>query len=139
MINLGRLDEAIRALEKATVLDPRYGEAWFNLGDAYYCSGQLQKSVDALKKCIRLIPDFVEAHYNLSISLHELNLLPETLKSLQRTIGLAPEHSAARHMLAALSGETPDKAPEEFVTNLFDQYANQFDADITDRLEYTIP
>ena len=139
LVNLGRLDEAIRALEKATELDPRYGEAWFNLGDAYYCSGQLQKSVDALKKCTRLIPDFVEAHYNLSISLHELNLLPETLKSLQRTIELAPEHSAARHMLAALSGETPDKAPEEFVTNLFDQYANQFDADITDRLEYTIP
>lgn len=139
LFNLGRLDEAIRSLEKATVLDPHYGEAWFNLGDAYYCKGQLRKSIDALKRCTQLIPDFVEAHYNLAIALNDQNLLPEALKSLKQTIKLAPNHSAASHMLAALSGETPDHAPKQFVTNLFDQYANQFDADLTNRLEYTIP
>ena len=139
LFNLGRLDEAIRSLEKAIVVDPHYGEAWFNLGDVFYCAGQLQKSVDAYKNCTRLIPDFIEAHYNLAIALHDQDLLPEALESLKQTIELAPEHSAARHMLAALSGETPDHAPKHFVTNLFDQYANQFDADLINRLEYTIP
>jgi predicted TPR repeat methyltransferase/TolA-binding protein len=139
LVRLGRLDEAIKSIEKATELDPHYGEAWFNLGDAYYCGGQLLKAVDAFQRCIRLIPDFVEAHYSLSIALHDLNLLPEAIETLQRTIELAPEHMAAHHMLAALSGKTPDSAPHQFITNLFDQYSNHFDADLINRLEYTIP
>ncbi|MBW2484382.1 MAG: tetratricopeptide repeat protein, partial [Deltaproteobacteria bacterium] len=139
LLNMGRLDEAVNSLEKATDLDPHYGEAWFNLGDAYYCNGNLQESIAAYQNSIRLIPDFIEAHYNLSIALHDLNLQPEARETLKRTIELAPEHMAARHMLAALSGETPDSAPEQFVTNLFDQYANQFDVDLINRLEYTIP
>jgi predicted TPR repeat methyltransferase len=139
LLNMGRLDEAVNSFEKATDLDPHYGEAWFNLGDAYYCNGNLQESIAAYQNSIRLIPDFIEAHYNLSIALHDLNLQPEARETLKRTIELAPEHMAARHMLAALSGETPDSAPEQFVTNLFDQYANQFDVDLINRLEYTIP
>jgi predicted TPR repeat methyltransferase len=139
LIRLGRLDEAVSSLEQATVLDPHYGEAWFNLGDAYYCAGKLQKAVDAYQRCIRLIPDFVEAQYNLSIVLHDLDLTAEAMETLQRTIELAPEHMAARHMLAALSGKTPESAPRQFITNLFDQYSHRFDVDLVDRLEYRIP
>jgi len=139
LARLGQLDEAINALEKATELDPEYGDAWFNLGDAYYCQGQLQKAVDAFQRSIRIIPAFIEAHYNLSIAQHDLKLLPQAVESLQRTIELDPNHAAARHMLAALRGETPDSAPQEFVLNLFDQYSSRFDTDLINRLEYMIP
>ena len=139
LARLGKLDEAIHSLEKAAEMDPHYGEAWFNLGDAYYCRGQLQKAVDAFQHSIRLIPDFFEAHYNLGIAQHDLKLLPEAIESLKRTIELNPEHTAARHMLAALSGKTPDSAPQQFVINLFDQYSDRFEKDLTKRLEYRIP
>jgi len=139
LAKMGNLTEAIFALERATELDPHYGDAWFNLGDAYYCRGHLQKAVDAYQCCIRLIPDFTEAHYNLSIVQQDLKLLPAAIKSLQRTIELDPGHAAASHMLAALSGETPDSAPQEFVLNLFDQYSNRFETDLVNRLEYRIP
>ncbi len=139
LAKMGNLAEAIVALERATELDPNYGEAWFNLGDAYYCRGHLQKAVDAYQCCIRLIPDFTEAYYNLSITQQDLKLLPAAIRSLQHTIELDPGHAAARHMLAALSGETPESAPQEFVLNLFDQYSNRFEADLVNRLEYRIP
>jgi predicted TPR repeat methyltransferase len=139
LAKMGNVAEAINALEKATDLDPKYGDAWFNLGDAYYCRGHLQKAVDAYQCCIRLIPDFVEAHYNLSIALQDLKLLPQAVESLQRTIELDPGHGAARHMLAALRGETPDSPPHQFITNLFDQYSNRFETDLVNRLEYRIP
>jgi predicted TPR repeat methyltransferase len=139
LARMGKLDDAISSLEKATELDGHYGDAWFNLGDAYYCRGKLQKAAEAFQRCIRLVPDFVEAHYNLSIVQHDQKLLPDAIRSLQRTIELAPEHTAARHMLAALSGETPDSAPPEFVTHLFDQYSHGFEDDLTGRLEYRIP
>ncbi|KPK00545.1 MAG: hypothetical protein AMJ60_00750 [Desulfobacterales bacterium SG8_35] len=139
LARLGKAEEAISALEKATELDPDYGEAWFNLGDAYYCRGHLQKAVDAYQYSIRLIPDFVEAYYNLSIVQQDLQLLPESIESLQRAIELDPGHAAARHMLAALSGKTPDSAPHQFVTNLFDQYSSGFETHLINKLEYSIP
>jgi predicted TPR repeat methyltransferase len=139
LAKLGKLDEAIKSLEKATELDSHYADAWFNLGDAYYCRGHLQRAVDALQRCIRLIPDFVEAHFNLSIAQHDMKLHPEAIKSLQRTIELDPGHTAARHMLDALTGKTPDAAPQKFVTTLFDQYSNRFETDLINRLEYRIP
>jgi predicted TPR repeat methyltransferase len=139
LVRLGKLDEAIKSLEKATELDSHYADAWFNLGDAYYCRGHLQKAVDALQRCIRLIPDFVEAHFNLSIAQHDMKLQPEAIKSLERTLELDPGHTAARHMLDALTGKTPDTAPQQFVTTLFDQYSNRFEADLINRLEYRIP
>jgi len=136
---LGKLDEAVRSLEQATKLDAKYGNAWFNLGDAYYCRGELQKAVDAFQNCIDLVPDFVEAHYNMGIALHDLKRKPESIKCLERTIELAPDHAAARHMLAALTGNTPDSAPHQFVTNLFDQYSSRFETDLINRLGYRIP
>jgi predicted TPR repeat methyltransferase len=139
LVRLGKLDEAMKSLEKATELAPHYGDAWFNLGDAYYCKGDLQKAVAAFQRCTRLIPDFVEAHFNLSIAQHDLKLLPDAIKSLERTIELDPEHTAAQHMLAALTGETPDSAPQQFVTKLFDQYSDRFETDLVNRLEYRIP
>ena len=139
LVGLGKLNEAIISLEKAIELDPHYGDAWLSLGDAYCRQGQHQKAIDAYQRCIRFIPGFVEAHYNLSIAQHDLKLLPDAIESLQRTIELDPEHTAARHMLAALSGETPDNAPKQFVTNLFDQYSGSFESDFVNRLEYRIP
>ena len=139
LIVLGKLNEAISSFEKATKLDSHYGSAWLCLGDIYHSQGQLKKAVDTYKKCIQSNPDFVDAHYNLSTALNDLKLLPEAIKSLQQTIELAPAHAAARHMLAALSGETPDSAPPQFVTTLFDQYSSNFETDLIDRLEYKIP
>ena len=139
LASLGKLDEATISLEKAVNLDTHYRDAWLNLGETYCCQGQLQKAVDAYQRCIRFNPDFVAAHYNLSVAQHDLKLLPDAIESLQRTIELDPEHAAALHMLAALSGETPDSAPQQFVTNLFDQYSIHFEADLVNRLEYRIP
>ena len=139
LAGLGKLNEAISSLKIATELDPHYGDAWLSLGDAYCKQGQLQKAVDTYQRCIQFNPDFTEGHYNLSVTQHDLKLLPDAIESLQRTIELDPEHTAACHMLAALSGETPDAAPQQFVTNLFDQYSNRFETDLVNRLEYIIP
>ncbi len=139
LVGLGKLNEAINSFETATKLDPHYGDAWLSLGDTYCRLGQLQKAADTYQRCIKSNPDLVDAHYNLGVTLHDLKLLPDAIESLQRTIELAPGHTAAGHMLAALSGETPDSAPQQFVTNLFDQYSNNFETDLVKRLEYKIP
>ena len=139
LAKLGKRDEAISSLEKAVEIDPHYTNAWYNLGDTYCNFGELQKAVETYQVCIQKNPDDVAAHYNLGVTLHDMNRIPEAIESLQRTIELDPQHEAARHSLAALSGETPDSAPQQFVTNLFDQYSSNFETDLVNRLEYRIP
>ena len=45
----------------------------------------------------------------------------------------------AKHMLAALTGETTTTAPKEYVEWLFDNYAVKFESSLVNNLEYKIP
>ena len=42
-------------------------------------------------------------------------------------------------MLSALTGNTNETAPREYVENLFDDYAKKFETSLVDKLEYKIP
>jgi len=52
---------------------------------------------------------------------------------------LNPDYSTAKHMLAALNGETTATAPRDYVEGLFDTYATKFDSSLVDALEYGMP
>uniref|UniRef100_UPI001F248BE2 class I SAM-dependent DNA methyltransferase n=1 Tax=Falsiroseomonas oryziterrae TaxID=2911368 RepID=UPI001F248BE2 len=69
---------------------------------------------------------------------------PEAAEAARRVLaipGVAPPLAGqARFLLAALGeGEAPDRAPAEYVRELFDQYAPRFDADLQDQLGYRTP
>ena len=52
----------------------------------------------------------------------------ETLTTaIDRWFGLAPEDPSARHLHAALHGESPERADPRYVAGLFDGYAESFD------------
>ncbi len=50
-----------------------------------------------------------------------------------------PDHQAARHMLNALAGEKPDTAPLEYVEEVFDNYAKDFEHSLVQQLHYKTP
>jgi predicted TPR repeat methyltransferase len=52
---------------------------------------------------------------------------------------IEPENESGRHLLAALKGETTDRAPEGYVRNLFDDYAARFETDLVKGLGYEVP
>jgi tetratricopeptide (TPR) repeat protein len=49
-LNAGKTDEAVKALEEATKLDPGFAEAWEHLAEAYEKVGQNAKAMDAYAK-----------------------------------------------------------------------------------------
>lgn len=53
---LGELEEAMQAFRKATVLDPRYPDAWLSLGHLYLQKGMLDEVEKCLKKLFDLVP-----------------------------------------------------------------------------------
>jgi len=136
---LGRLDEALASYNQAIALKPDFAEAHSNLGNTLQELKRLDEALASYNQAIALKPDYAEAHYNLGVTLQELGRLDDALASYTKAIALKPEYSSAKHMLAALTGETTETAPRDYVENLFDNYAAKFESSLVDNLEYKIP
>lgn len=54
LMALGRNEEALIPLRRATQLDPSHADAHYNLGEAYQFLGHKEKSVEAFKIAISL-------------------------------------------------------------------------------------
>ena len=137
--DLGRLDEALTSFTQAIALKPDYAKAHYNLGNTLKELGRLDEALASYNQAIALKPDYAEAHNNLGVTLQELGRLDDALASYTKAIALKPEYSSAKHMLAALTGETTETAPRDYVENLFDNYAAKFESSLVDNLEYKIP
>jgi TolB-like protein/Tfp pilus assembly protein PilF len=70
VLNLvGRPEEALRVVEQAMRLNPRYPPAYlFTLGTAYRRTGRYVESIAALKEAISRNPNFIVAHHQLALS-----------------------------------------------------------------------
>jgi len=136
---LGRLDESEASYTQAIALKPDYAEAHSNLGNTLKELGRLDEAEASYTQAIALKADYADAHSNLANTLNGLGRLEEAEARFRQVIALDPENSSAKHMLAALTGETTETAPRDYVENLFDNYAAKFDSSLVDNLEYEIP
>ena len=50
-----------------------------------------------------------------------------------------PNHGMAKHLLAAMLGTTTDRAPDDYVRDLFDDYADNFEQELLNDLNYVVP
>ncbi|MGA2232943.1 MAG: tetratricopeptide repeat protein [Tepidisphaeraceae bacterium] len=65
-LNKGQVDEAVKELSQATILDPGFAAAWMNLGIAQMRQGMVHESLSSFRTCISLEPGRAEAHWNYS-------------------------------------------------------------------------
>jgi predicted TPR repeat methyltransferase len=135
----GALDEAIALYRHAIEHRPGYAAAHNNLGTALQHEGRLEDAVEQYRAATTIDPRSAEAHCNLGSALVELRRDAEAQESYERVLALEPGHATARFALSALRGENPERAPQEHVRSLFDDYAPNFDAHTEQRLEYRTP
>ncbi len=136
---LGRLDEAEASYVQAIALKPDFAEAHYNLGNTLQKLERLDESEASYKQALALKPDFAEAHFNLGNTLKGLGKLDESEASYKQALAFKPDYATAKHMLAAVSGQTTATAPRDFVEGLFDNYASTFESSLVDNLEYKTP
>jgi len=135
----GQPAEAEAAIKQALRLEPRYPLALNNLGVIYSKQGNNEAAIDCLKKSLALQPGDVNTLYNLAGVYSTAEKNAQAAQCLRQVLELDPHHAAARHMLAACSGETTETAPPQYVENTFDLYAAGFDAHLEGKLRYTVP
>ncbi|MHC4474114.1 MAG: class I SAM-dependent DNA methyltransferase [Planctomycetota bacterium] len=135
----GKSERATNLINKAIQNDPDNPSYYNSLGVAFTDQGKLDEAVTCFKKAIRLKPNFVEAHDNIGNVHMGQGKLHEALVSFQRAAEFGSKNPSAKHLLAALTGETTEGAPQEYVRSLFDQYSRGYDDHLLKKLECKVP
>ncbi|HLP97846.1 MAG TPA: tetratricopeptide repeat protein [Sideroxyarcus sp.] len=137
---LGRLDEAEASSRRALQLSPDFAEAHNNLGALLTELGRLDEAEASLRRALQLTPDYAVAHGNLGLALQKQNRKEEALACFQQQLQLMPENEVARYQIALLTGSgEPERAPDQYVKDVFDSYAHRFDTHLQQELRYDIP
>jgi tetratricopeptide (TPR) repeat protein len=82
---LGRVDEAIVALERAAQLEPKSPDPSFELGKIYISKQDLPDARKEFEHVVELNPQFAPAHYQLSQVYGRLGLHAEAQQEAQQT------------------------------------------------------
>jgi len=135
----GELEEALAWFEAALRQVPSHPGAQRNLVATLTRLGRLDEAVEAARRAVDLGPDQSEAFRNLSDVLRRAGRLDDAVQVVRQWLSMAPDHPIARHQLAAYLGiEIPDRASDEYITVIFDEFAATFD-EVLDGLDYRAP
>jgi predicted TPR repeat methyltransferase len=139
MRRLDRLKDAEELINRALSIEPDDCEAHYNLGLVYRDMGELAEAISSFGRSLEINPDFAVAINNLGILLVEIGAREQALKCFKRCIELDHRVPSARHMVAALTGETTPGPPREYVRSLFDHFSPAVEASLVKNLDYRTP
>ncbi len=112
-INEGKPDLAITELEAALQFDSSYDEARYNLGIAYYNSGNFAGVVEVLERDLRLTTAARgKQYFLLGASYEKLGRFEDAVNALQRGIEYTPNAINIREKLAIVLYRHLDRAHE---------------------------
>jgi predicted O-linked N-acetylglucosamine transferase (SPINDLY family) len=100
-IELTRFDDAVRALDAATMLDPASLRGWSVLGHALHRRGRFTEAANAWLRAAALDPKDAVHLTRAAEALSDAAELPAAIAVLQRALALEPESASLRSMIAA--------------------------------------
>jgi predicted TPR repeat methyltransferase len=163
-----RYAESIILYQRLIEIDSNSHDTWANLGAALHQQGiQFKKAVDAYKRSATLIQANTAAlvdsgiepknilgilYENIGRALIRLadqedenreersTIRSEAVQAFTTALELIPDLPISRHMLSALGHGSQQKqtAPAEYVSQLFDNYATNFEESLA-QLDYAVP
>jgi len=138
---MGRLDQARAEADTAIHHDPHCADAWLELGLARQGLGHAEGAAAAFERALAAAPATARAHWCLAEAAMALEQKERAAHHYRACLALDPDDrfGAALRLTLASGVDAPDKAPTAYVRQLFDDYANRFDSQLVDRLEYRAP
>ncbi|MFA6038634.1 MAG: tetratricopeptide repeat protein [Legionellales bacterium] len=133
-------EAALKYFLRLSQIKPEF-DVYYNLGVIYR---QLHRHRDAIiyfAKALELKPDAIEVNVNLAEIYLDIQDYAQAINHYQVLHAIDPQNKEIDYMLAALSNDenlSLQKAPKEYVTHLFDQYADHFEKHLA-ALQYQAP
>lgn len=132
-------EKAFLAYMEALKIDPAHPQTLLNLGSLCSKRESYPAALQFYHKALDQKPDYLEAHQYLSSIYLKLNQKELALKHLNEYVALAPTDESATHLLSSLRGEEVATASSEYVSGVFDDYAEKFDTHLVEGLRYDAP
>lgn len=99
-LSTGRFAEALASFVRARTLQPTFGDAHHNEGNALRALGRAKEALAAFGRALKLAPDNPIFLCNLGLAELDLGNYPEAIRNLERAATLAPDIGMIRHNLA---------------------------------------
>jgi tetratricopeptide (TPR) repeat protein len=96
------LNDAINSYRAATLQDPTYFEAFYNLASANTEAGNLTAAISAYESALALRPDSLEARYNLALLLKQKNDFARSVTEFEKLLEKYPNDSRSHLALGNL-------------------------------------
>jgi tetratricopeptide (TPR) repeat protein len=96
LCELGRLDEAMDACQRALSFDANDAPACTNLGMILGAQGKFADAVTAHRRAVAADPAYAKGHANLAVALRVIGALDESLAASHRAVALDPDDPLVR-------------------------------------------
>jgi Flp pilus assembly protein TadD len=113
LLNEGKINEAVAALEKVVETDPTNAKMQYNLGIAYERRDQFEKSRERFEEAIKLKPDFGEAFLAIGNSFMAQKNFVDATTPLSKAVELLPQSYEAAYNLGACYSNSGNYAEAE--------------------------
>jgi predicted TPR repeat methyltransferase len=135
-----RHDEALRAYDAALKLRPDFAEAFLGRADALYDLKRYGEALVAFDLAIALKSDLSNAWLGRGDVLRVTGRAADAIAAYRRALTLGGNAELINYYLAALgAAPSPELSPPCYIIGLFDMYADTFDRDLIDNLNYQSP
>ena len=104
-----RLAEAMEAYQNATLVDPSFYDAHYNLGIAAYQSKNLPLALSANETALAVQPKSKEARYNFALTLRDANYPADAANELRTLVEEHPDEVRAHFALANIYAQQLDQ------------------------------
>lgn len=98
--DIGNVDMAMLALERAVAINPTLSESRANLGNIYLQKGRVNEAILQYKGALQLNPGDPKTHNNLGNAYMELDRMSDAASSYRRAVALDPNFVDAYRNLA---------------------------------------
>jgi cytochrome c-type biogenesis protein CcmH/NrfG len=88
--------ELMKALEDETAKNPQNTQAWVQLGNEYFDSGQNEKAILAYQKSLELDPNNANVWTDIAIMYRRSGRPQEAIKAFDKAIEADPKHEPSR-------------------------------------------
>lgn len=131
-LRLKQLGPSERAARDAIARDPDHGDAWYALSLALIQGDRVREGLLAHSEAVRRWPRSQQPRHEVIRSLMLLGRLDEAAQLLREWKAETGANAVAEHLLAACesasTGQAPGRASDGYVKEVFDGFAESFDA-----------
>jgi predicted TPR repeat methyltransferase len=136
----GCTEDAVACYRQAVAIDFSFAEAHLNLGRSLARNLLIEDAIEPMRRALELRPTDLSIYKQLALALRRLHRNEEATAVYQAWHAQDPADPIAAHMANVRGQETPpERATDDYVQREFDEFAEQFDEVLVNKLGYQAP